>query len=453
MMDVTQVEQVIREREIRAVKIGGADMDGVYRGKRILAEHFIEGCRGRGFPQCDVIFGWDIAEQLIEGLALGSADTGFADIVMHPDLATFRVVPWEDGVAAVVCDYATEDGAPLAVSPRQVLQRVVTRAESMGFRPKMAAEFEVRLFREDQQSLRAKRYADLQPLNPGLNCYSIHHASIDDDVVGRICKMMIDYGVPVEGYNREHGEGMYEMNLHYADAVAAADRALLYKSGAKEIAAQHSVVPTFMAKYDDRIDGCSGHLHQSLWSLDGERNVFFDDAAQHHASATLRAYAAGVMATLPELMLMYAPNVNSYKRFVAGSWAPTTVTWGFENRTVALRVIAGSPGATRIENRVAGADVNAYLGFAATLAGGLHGIERKLEPPAPLTGDAYRATDAPRLPRTLDEAVERFAASSVARDFFGDAFVDHYAAMRRWEVEQHRRAVTDWERARYFEQV
>ena len=452
-MDVTEVEKIIREREVRVVKIGGADMDGVYRGKRLLAEQFLEGCRGAGFPQCDVIFGWDIAEQLIPGLAIGSADTGFADVIMQPDLATFRVVPWEDGVAAVVCDYATATGEPLSVSPRQVLRRVVARAESMGFRPKTAAEYEMRLFREDQQSLRAKRYTDLEVLNPGLNCYSIHHATIDDDVVGRICKMMVEYGVPVEGYNREHGEGMYEMNIRYGDAVTAADQAMLYKSGCKEIAAQHDVVPTFMAKYDDRIDGCSGHLHQSLWSLDGERNVFHDGAAQHGMSGTLRSYAAGVMETMPELMLMYAPNVNSYKRFVVGSWAPTAVTWGIENRTAALRVIAGAPNATRIETRVPGSDVNAYLGFAATLAGGLHGIERKLQPPEPIAGDAYKATGAPPLPRTLDEAVERFAASAVAREFFGDAFVEHYAAMRRWEVEQQRRAVTDWERARYFEQV
>jgi len=452
-MDVTQIEKNIRDREVRVVKIGGADMDGVYRGKRVLAEQFLEGCRGGGFPQCDVIFGWDIAEQLIPGLAIGSADTGFADIVMQPDLDTFRVVPWEEGVAAVVCDYATEAGQPLSVSPRQVLQRVVARAEALGYRPKTAAEYEFRLFREDQQSLRAKRYTDLEVLNPGLNCYSISHATIDDDVVGRIGKLMIEYGVPVEGYNREHGEGMYEMNIRYGDAIAAADHAMLFKSGCKEIAAQHGVVPTFMAKYDDRIDGCSGHLHQSLWSLDGDSNVFHDADAEHGASGTLRSYTAGVMATMPELMLMYAPNVNSYKRFVVGSWAPTTVTWGFENRTAALRVITGSPSATRIETRVPGADVNAYLGFAATLAGGLHGIERKLEPPAPVTGDAYKVSDASPLPCSLDEAADLFETSAVARNFFGNAFVDHYAAMRRWEGEQHRRAVTDWERARYFEQV
>lgn len=452
-MDLAQVEQLIKERGVEVVKIGGGDMDGVYRGKRLMAEHFIDGCNGRGFPQCDVIFGWDIAEQVIDGLAVGSAATGFADILMQPDLDTFRIVPWEVGVAAVVCDYATEAGTPLEVSPRQVLRRVVDRAQSLGYRPKMSAEFEVRLFRESQQSLRAKRFTDLEPLNPGLNCYSIHHASMDEDVVGRIRRLMIEYGVPVEGYNREHGEGMYEINLHYADTVTAADYALLYKSGAKEIAAQQGVVPTFMAKYDDRIDGCSGHLHQSLWSVDGDRNLFWDEGAAHHASDLMRAYTAGVLDTLPELMLLYAPNVNSYKRFVRGSWAPTSVTWGFENRTAALRAICSTQKGCRLENRVPGADVNAYLGFAATLAGGLNGIARKLEPPAPLQGDAYRASEAPKLPRSLAEAVECFRRSTVAREYFGDEFVDHYARMRQWEVDQFHRAVTEWERARYFEQV
>ncbi|MBI4570676.1 MAG: glutamine synthetase, partial [Chloroflexi bacterium] len=378
-MELEQIERLIRERGVEVVKVGGADMDGVYRGKRLLAGQFLEGCRSGGFPQCDVIFGWDIQEQLIDGLAVGSARTGFADIIMQPDLDTFRVVPWEPDAAAVVCDYAHEDGRPVAVSPRQVLRRVVDRALGAGYQPRTAAELEVRLFREDQRSLRDKGYHGLQPLSPGLNCYSIHHASLDEDVVGHIRKMMIAYGVPVEGYSREHGEGMYEMNLHYADAVTAADHALLYKSGAKEIAAQHGVVPTFMAKYDDRIDGCSGHLHQSLWSLDGERNLFADASAPRGLAGVAHAYAAGVLATLPELLVMYAPNVNSYKRFVAGSWAPTNVTWGFENRTAAVRVIAGSPGACRIENRVPGADVNAYLGFAASLAGGLHGLKRGLE--------------------------------------------------------------------------
>jgi glutamine synthetase len=451
-MHVDDVERTIRDHGIETVKVGGADMDGVYRGKRVLAQPFLDGCRGNAFPQCDVIFGWDIAEQVIDGLGVGSADTGFADIVMVPDLSTFRVVPWEERTAAVICDYTTEAGEPLSVAPRTVLRRVIDRALALGYRPYTAAEFEVRIFSEDQRSLHEKRFSDLEPLNPGLNCYSIHHAALDEDLVGHIRRDMIEYGVPVEGYNREHGAGMYEMNIRYADAITAADNAMLYKSGSKEIAAQHGAVPTFMAKYDDTLDGCSGHLHQSLWSRDGEQPLFWDESAPHEGSSLLRQSAAGILGTLPEFMLMYAPNVNSYKRFVAGSWAPTTATWGYENRTAALRVIGGSASAMRIENRVPGADVNAYLGFAASIAGGLHGIEQELSPPAQVRGDAYKV-EAPQLPRTLAEAVQRFEQSSVAREYFGDAFVDQYSRMRRWELDAFNRAVTGWERSRYFEQV
>ena len=451
-VSLAEVEKLIANEGIEVVKVGGADMDGVFRGKRILTPHFLEDCRDGGFPQCDVIFGWDIEEQLIDGLAVGSAETGYADIVMQPDLSTFRRVPWEPSAAAVICDFARTDGQPLAVSPRHVLRRVVERAADAGYLPRMAVELEVRLFREDQESLRAKRYHDLTPLSPGMNCYSLHHASLDEDIVGRIRSMMVKFGLPVEGYNREHGEGMYEINLHHADALTAADDALLYKSGCKEVAAQDGVIPTFMAKYDDRVDGCSGHLHQSLWSADNERNLFWDPEAPDHASEEMRMYAAGVLATMPEFMLLYAPNVNSYKRLVPGSWAPTNLTWGFDNRTAALRLLTSSHKACRIENRAPGADVNAYLGLAASLAGGLSGIERGLSAPPPVAGNAYDA-DAPPLPRSLSEAVDRFAASELAREYFGEEFVAHYARMRQWEVDASQPAVTGWERRRYFEQV
>jgi len=451
-MEIEDVERIISEHAIEVVRVGGADMDGVFRGKRIVADHFVAGLRsGAGFPQCDVIFGWDVQEALIDGLEVGSADGGFADIIMRPDLATFRAVPWEPGCAAVVCDYETEEGEPLGVSPRQTLRRVIARADGAGFEAKMALELEMRLFREDQESLREKGFGDLQPLSPGDNCYSIHHASLDEDVLGAIRKAMTGYGVPVEGYNREHGEGMYEMNIRYADALSAADQAMLYKSGAKEVAAAAGVMPTFMAKYSDRVDGCSGHLHQSLWS--NGNNAFWDPDGEHRTSDVMRAYAAGVLATLPELLALYAPNVNSYKRLVPGSWAPTTATWGVENRTAALRFITGSEGACRIENRAPGADVNAYLAFAASLAGGLHGIAEGLTLPPAVEGDAYKAVDAEALPRSLEESVGRFESSAVARDYLGDAFVDHYARMRRHEVERWHEAVTDWERRRYFEVV
>ncbi len=458
-MDIKAAAELLRHNNVQTVRIGGADLDGVYRGKRVSADHFLAAAE-EGFPQCNVLFGWDIQDHVIGSLPYSNWETGFGDIVMRPDLSTLAVVPWEEGSASVVCDFYTEAGEPLAIAPRFVLQRVVRRALDAGFRPVMAAELEVRFFREDQESLREKRFSDLRPLNPGLNCYSIHHASIDEPLIGRVRQCMNDYGIPVDAYNREHGAGMYEINLRHTDAVRAADQTMLYKSGCKEIAAQMGAIPTFMAKLADGIDGCGGHIHQSLWRLpaggqgaDGDESAFWDQGGDHHLSPALKHYLAGLLATLPELMLMYAPNVNSYKRFVPWTWAPTNLTWGLDNRTVALRVIASSPAAIRVENRVPGADINPYLAFAASLAGGLHGIESGLEPPPPTRGNAYQLTDAGLLPRTLPEALERFRASALARKWFGEEFVEQYAAFRQWEVEKHRLAVSDWERRRYFEMV
>ncbi|MBI1884747.1 MAG: glutamine synthetase [Chloroflexi bacterium] len=451
-MDLSAVAKTIEEGGVRTVKIGGADMDGVYRGKRVSSDQFLRQAEA-GFAQCDVIFGWDIQDEVVGQLPYSNWEIGFGDILMRPDLSTFAVVPWEEGSASVICDFFTEHGEPLPIAPRHVLRRVVERCRAAGYRPCMAAELEVRFFREDQESLRAKGYGDLRPLNPGLNCYSIHHASIDEPVIGQVCQMMTEYGIPVEAYNREHGAGMYELNLRYTDALRAADQTMLYKSGSKEVAAQVGAVPSFMAKYADDVDGCGGHLHQSLWSEDGSRNVFWEDEAPHHLSELLRQYAAGILATVPELMLVYAPNVNSYKRYVERTWVPTNLTWGLDNRTTALRVIASSPEAVRIENRVPGADINPYLAFAASLAGGLHGIELGLEPPPFTTGNAYDLKDAPGLPRSLPEALARFEESVLAREYFGEEFVAQYAALRRWEVGKFRTAVTDWERRRYFEMV
>jgi glutamine synthetase len=451
-MDIKAATELLRRHNVRTVRIGGSDLDGVYRGKRVSADQFLASAED-GFPQCDVLFGWDIQDEVIGSLPFSNWEIGFGDVVMRPDLSTLAVVPWEEDSAAVVCDFFTEAGEPLSIAPRTVLQRVVQRALDAGFRSVMAAELEVRFFQEDQESLRDKDFADLRPLNPGLNCYSIHHASIDEPVIGRVRQCMNDYGIPVDAYNREHGAGMYEINLRYADAVRAADQTMLYKSGCKEIAAQMGALPTFMAKLADDVDGCGGHLHQSLWTADGSQSVFWDEDADHHLSPTLKHYLAGLLATIPEFMLVYAPNVNSYKRLVPWTWVPLNLTWGLDNRTVAVRVIASSPAGIRMENRVPGADLNPYLAFAASLAGGLHGIEKGLEPPPPTKGNAFEATDAEPLPRSLPEALDRFRASALARHWFGDEFVEQYVAFRQWEVDKYRLAVTDWERRRYFEMV
>ena len=453
-MDIAAIKQLITDGKIEYVKVGAPDIEGVYRGKRVAAKFFLDSLAD-GFAQCDVLFGWDIAENVLPNLKFSNWERGFADVVMKPDLDTFALVPWEEHVASCVCDVWSEHGDPVEISPRYLLQNLVERARSMGFEPLAASELEFRFFRENQMSLREKDFGpNLTPLNPGMNCYAISQATADDQLLGRIARMMRDHGIEIEGYNREHGAGMYEMNLKHATGLEAADRAMLFRNGVKEICMQQGLTATFMAKVSDAEDGCSGHLHQSLWDVSGT-NLFHDPQDEHRLSSLARHYAAGVLQTLPELCALYAPTINSYKRYVAGSWAPTALTWGVETRTTALRAVPGSPRSTRLENRVPGADANPYLAMAASIAAGLHGIEQRLELPPPARGNAYAltASEAPHLPRSLHEAVERLASSAVARDYLGGPFVDHYLTMRRWEVDQYNRVVDQWQRERYMEMI
>ncbi|MBI3963133.1 MAG: glutamine synthetase [Deinococcus sp.] len=453
-MNREQVAKLIEQHNIAVVKVGAADMDGVLRGKRVLADEFLESTLDHGTAQCDVIFGWDIAEAIMGGIKFTGWHTGFPDIVAKPDLNTFRLVPWEGRCALVLCDYYTEHGDPVNIAPRQVLRRVVERAAKHGYIAQFAAELELRLFREDQYSLRQKRFADdLVPLGPGFNCYSLHRASADEFLLGKIRDSLNAHGVPVEGYNREHGPGMYEINIRYTEALEAADRTLLLKTTVKEIANSLGLTASFMAKWHHDQDGSSGHTHQSLRK--GGRNVFFDRRAPHHMSTTMRHYLGGLLATIREFAPLFAPTINSYKRYVPGTWAPTTATWGFENRTAGVRVIAPRESATRLEFRIPGADLNPYLAFAACLAGGLHGIEHKIEPPEETKGSAYDLPmgNVPRVPSTLEEATELLAQSELAREYFGAEFVEHFVATRRWEVAQYQRIVGDWERERYLEMV
>jgi glutamine synthetase len=461
-MDIAEIKQLIDEGQIEYVKIGAADIEGVYRGKRVAAKHFLNSLE-EGFAQCDVLFGWDIGEVVLPNLKFSNWERGFADIVMKPDLSTFALTPWEEHVATCVCDLWTEHGEPVSISPRYVLQRVAERARALGFEALAAAELEFRFFRETQVSLRDKDFGpNLTPLNPGFNCYAISQASADDHLLGRIARMMRDSGIEIEGYNREHGPGMYEMNIRYADAVTAGDRTMLFKTGVKEICHQMDVTASFMAKWNDQEDGSSGHSHLSLWDRKGERNAFWDEGAEGHMSQTMRQFLAGVLEKLPECMALYAPVINSYKRYVEGTWAPLNTTWGMDNRTCAVRIINVNRGAIRIENRVPGADANFYLVFAATLASGLYGIEHQLELPERLDGNAYDAATVARalerghirpLARHLTAATDLLEQSELAREYFGEDFVEHFVATRRWEVSEYDKAVTNWDRHRYLELI
>ncbi|MHB8600454.1 MAG: glutamine synthetase family protein [Ktedonobacteraceae bacterium] len=461
-MDIADIEKQINEGEVEYIKIGAPDMEGVFRGKRVASKFFL-GSLEDGFAQCDVLFGWDIAENVLPNLKFSNWERGFADVVMKPDLATFADVPWEDNVASCICDLWSEHGDPVTISPRYILNNLVERARGLGFEPMAASELEFRFFRENQMSLRDKDFGpDLTPLNPGMNCYAISQASADDHLLGRIARMMRDHGVEIEGYNREHGPGMYEMNIHYGNALMAADRTMLFKTGVKEICHQMGLTACFMAKWNDQEDGSSGHSHMSLWDRNLERNLFWDENAEGRMSPVMRQFLAGLLDKLPEFMALYAPVINSYKRYIEGTWAPLNTTWGMDNRTCSVRVINNNKRSIRLENRVPGADANFYLVFSAMLASGLYGIEHQLELPDRLDGNAYdpatvtaaieRGQIKP-LARNLTAATDLLEQSEVAREYLGTDFVEHFVATRRWEVKEYEKAVTNWDRRRYLELI
>ena len=461
-MDIAKIEDLIKEGKVEYIKIGAPDIEGVFRGKRV-ASKFFTGSLEDGFAQCDVLFGWDIAENVLPNLKFSNWERGFADVVMKPDLSTFAVVPWEDNVASCICDLWSEHGDRVTISPRYLLNSLVERARSLGFEPMAASELEFRFFRENMTSLRDKDFGpDLTPLNPGMNCYAISQASADDHLLGRIARMMRDHGVEIEGYNREHGPGMYEMNIRYANALTAADRTMLFKTGVKEICHQMGLTASFMAKWNDQEDGSSGHSHMSLWDRNMERNMFWDENAEGHMSPLMRQFLAGLLAKLPEFMALYAPVINSYKRYIEGTWAPLNTTWGMDNRTCAVRIINNGKRAIRVENRVPGADANFYLVFSAMLASGLYGIEQQLELPARLEGNAYDPATVTAaiergqiqsLARNLTTATNLLEQSDVAREYLGADFVEHFVATRRWEVKEYEKAVTNWDRRRYLELI
>jgi glutamine synthetase len=445
------VARRIRDEHIETVIAGGCDLNGVFRGKFIPAARFQQQ-PDAPIPFCDVIYVFDPQEALIPPPAGVSGwwprlDTGFGDFHARPDLSTFRKVPWMTDTAMVLCDHHRLDGSPIQVSPRYVLQRCVEEAETQGLVPRMAAELEFFLFHG--RGAEGPDRNGPQPLSPRSVAYGVARGSRDDELIGAIRRHVAEFGIPVESSMPEAGSGQYEINLAYSVLPLAADRAFLYKHAVKEIADRHGLVASFMAKPMPGF-GSSCHLHQSLWSPDGQ-NLFSDPGSPHGLSALAGSFIAGQLATLAELACLYAPTVNSYKRLVTDSAAPTTVSWGVENRTTALRLVGAAAESLRVENRCPGADVNVYLAMAAALAGGLYGIEGQLALPAPVAGNSYADSTLEPLPTSLEAAVQRFEQSEAAQQFLGAGFVEFYAATRRWEVEQFRAQPTDWEISRYLE--
>lgn len=448
-MNKNEVLHYVKNHPSGKVKIAFADIDGILRGKYISTEKFLSVIdTATGF--CDVVFGWDAADVAYDNASYTGWHTGYPDCPATVDLATFRKIPWEADLPFFLGDFLTTDGKPSPVCPRQLLKKVLADAEAMNLSPTFSQEFEWFNFAETPQSAAGKGFRNLTPLTPGMFGYSVLRSTLNNPFFTDLFDLLKKFDVPLEGLHTETGPGTYEAAIVYGNILEAADRAVLFKTAVKEIAYKHGVMATFMAKIDEHLPGCGGHVHQSLWR--GDENVFYEDADAMRMSRTMKQYVAGQLYCLPHILPMLAPTLNSYKRLVEGAWAPTTLTWGIDNRTVALRVLSSGKKSCRLETRVIGADVNPYLAMAACLASGLYGIKHKLELKQPATvGNGYRDYSNGVLPNTLEKATAAMKESPVAKELFGEGFVQHFVQTREWEWKQHLKAVTDWEYKRYFE--
>ncbi len=445
------LEKLIAAGDVDTVIVGFTDMQGRIMGKRVSARFFLDEVVEGGAECCNYLFAVDVDMNTVAGYAMSGWDTGYGDMVMKPDLTTLRLIPWLPGTALVLADLLWHDGSPIEPAPRRVLRRQLDRLRQRGLRAYVATELEFMVFDDTYRQAWASEYRGLTPASDYNLDYAVMASSRIEPLLRDIRQQMQGAGLRWEAVKGECNRGQQELGFRYNEALVTCDNHGIYKNGSKEIADQHGKSLTFMAKYDER-EGNSCHIHLSLRSADGAA-VFADEDQVLGMSELFRSFVAGLLATLPELTLFYAPNINSYKRFADRSFAPTAVTWGVDNRTCALRIV-GHGDSMRVECRVPGGDVNPYLAVAALIAGGLHGIERGLPLPEPCVGNAYETaevSDAERLPGTLAEAATLFEASAVAQQAFGENVVRHYVNNAQVEVAAFNSAITDWERVRGFE--
>jgi len=442
---------LIKARGLSHVKVGLFDIDGVMRGKYLQRDKFISALES-GFSFCDVVLGWDIKDQLYDNTQFTGWHTGYPDAQVRILPDSCRELPFEDSLLFI----AEFSHAAESVCPRAVLRRVLQRAADMGFMVDAALEYEFFLFNETPESVRQKNFTQLQPLTPDWCGYSILRNSVHAQLYQDLLAFSETMDFPIEGLHTETGPGVIEAAIAVDSALAAADKAALFKTFLKVFAQQRQLMATFMAKWSPDYPGQSGHIHISLRDSKDNAASFHDPHKAHNMSELQRQFVAGQQRLMPEFLAMWAPTVNSYTRLVPGFWAPTSATWGIENRTTALRVIPGSAKSQRVEMRLGAADANPYLALAAAIAAGLCGIEQGWQPSEPITGNAYELTSAStqeQLPTTLWQAAQLFKQSEYAAAMFGGDFVRHFAATREWEEREFRKQVTDWELSRYFELI
>lgn len=448
-MNKDQVLEKVKNYPGKKVKLAVTDIDGILRGKVIHIEKFLS-ILENGFGFCNVVFGWDSGDVCYDNTKFTGWHSGYPDAEAHVDLTTFREVPWDSNIPFFIADFQGNKEKGIPVCPRTLLRKVKKEAEDLGYKSVMAQEFEWFNFRENSEDLNDTGFHQPEPITRGMFGYSILRSSQNKEFFHDLFDYLAQFDVPLEGIHTETGPGVYEAAILYDDILEAADRAVLFKASSKEIGHLHGIIPTFMAKWSNDYPGCGGHIHQSLWK-DG-KNVFFDGSSQDKMSETMKSYMAGIFHCLPHILPMYAPTVNSFKRLVPGAWAPTTLTWAKDNRTVALRALPGSEKATRLEMRVVGSDVNPYLSMAACLASGLYGIKNNLKLEFKETiGNGYEDLSNGVLPENLKEATALMKSSPLAKELFGEDFVEHFSSTREWEWRQFANDITDWELKRYFE--
>lgn len=453
MLTLTGLEEAVGSGQIDTVLAVFSDLYGRLVGKRFDAEFFLESVARDGTHACDYLLTVDMEMEPVPGYDFANWERGYGDFHLVPDLATLRHATWLDRTALVICDVLGEKTHELVpVAPRSLLSRQLEALGQLGFRAEAASELEYYLFRDSYREAAGKGHVGLEPAGWYIEDYHALAGARNESYHGALRRHLRDSGVPVESSKGEWGLGQHELNIRHAPALEMADRHSVYKQCAKELADRAGLSVTFMAKYDSDGAGSSCHVHLSLWK--GNQNAFAGGSklGEVSCSDTFRWFLGGWIRHVPELMVFYAPTVNSYKRYQSGSWAPTCLAWSHDNRTAGFRVV-GQETSLRIECRLPGADCNPYLVYAAALASGLNGLREKIEPPAVFEGDAYTTADAPTVPATLEEATQKFRRSELARQTWGDEVVDHYVHFFTTEYRAHQAAVTDWERRRYFERI
>ena len=444
-----ELSAAVRNGTLDTVVLCMTDMQGRFNGKRLTGRFFVDS-NFAGTQICNYLLATDMELTLIPGFEAASWESGYGDFTLLPDLGTLRRIDWLPGTALVLCDVVDSQRRPLAHSPRQMLQKQIARLADLGYVADMAGEFEFYLYNNTLQEARVKCYRQLEPSSWYPEDGVIFQTTRDEPVIRAIRNGMERSGIPIESSKGEWGPGQQEINLQYCEALEMADRSVIYKHGAKEIAAQHGKSATFMAKVDEQQAGSSFHIHVSLRHRDSGQSAFYDPRAQQGMSQTFRHFLAGAIANADAATFFWAPTINSYKRFRASTFAPTRLAWSVDNRTTGFRVLGGGQ-ELRLECRVAGADANPYLAFSALLAAGIDGIDRQRELEPATAGNSYAATNLRSIPKSLASAVHQLDESNVMREAFGTQVVDHYVHSGRWEMEQFDLAVTDWERLRLFE--